>query len=328
MNKNIFCGIAWMEFFDYPMLRKLIKEELARDIKKIQISIPSNPGAFGKSEKDADEFLNWLQNDLSCCPNVTVNKFTINDVPEITKYSGNKTKGDLSLCYVYPIEYCFEKCDQEYFLRIETDFFTTDWRRIKKFIDETDFDLINTGCLENGPLDVSFWCLKMQAFNEYVTDKTFLNGNFYPYTDIQGLPQAMSRRMSSQDTDHLIASNINRQTDVLKRDHSYNYDHFQWMMFQIINKSDKVFVLNPKSVDIRHYISMNQSTAHYIRTNKFCALQDDKCFKYIETCKVHGLYENYNMYLPYKNVMDKYYEDYKLTENYNKYLEHYKNFKY
>lgn len=328
MNKKLFCGIGWSELFDYPLLRKLIKEELTHDVKKIQISVPSHPHSFGRNEKDAEEFINWLRDDLSCCSNVIVSNFTINDVPEPTKYCGSRTKGDLSFGYMYPIEYCFDRCDQEYFLRIETDFYTSEWSKIKKFIDENDFDLINTGCLANGPLDVSFWCLKMQAFNEFVTDKTFLNGTFYPYSDIQGVPPAISRGFGGPETDNIIAYNINRSTDLLKKEHSYNYDHFQWMMFQIINKSDKVFVLNPRGVDVRHYMAMNQSCTNYLRTNTFCSLQDDRYFKYIETCKIRNCYDNYNIYPPCKELMDRYYNDYKSTEKYRENLEHYKNFKY
>lgn len=328
MNKNIFCGIGWSELFDYPMLRKFIKEELIHDVKKILIAIPSSPHSFGKNEKDAEEFLNWLKDDFKDCKNVSVENFTINDVPEPSKYCGSKQKGDISFGYMYPIEYCFDRCDQDYFLRIETDFVTTGWNKIKKFIDETDFDLINNGCLASSPLDVSFWCLKMKAFEENVSEKIFLNGNFGTFTCFSPLIDSISRKMCPSELDNVVAYNVDRQKDLIHLNENRSYDHFQWMFFQIMRNSDKVYVLNPKAVDIRHYMGMNQSCTSFYREKIFTYGGEDRYYKYIRTCKVHNCYENYNMYEPCKKLMDEYYSAYETSDNYQKFLDHYNNFKY
>lgn len=178
------------------------------------------------------------------------------------------------------------------------------------------------------PLDVSFWCLRMKAFQDYVGEKNFLNGTFGPYINITNLPESISRGFGPEKYNDSIAYNISRQTDVVHGDHNYNYDHFQWMMFQIIDKSDKTYVLNSKAVDIRHYMGMNQSYTNFMRTGTFCCMNEDRYYKYIKTCKIHGCYENYNIYYPCKELMDKYYNEYELTDRYQQYLKHYNEFKY
>ena len=307
MDKKILCHIPWSQYCDYPLMRKLIKENLSKTKTDIKIIVPSVLG-LGISENDSIEFINWLRDDLSGY--ATVENIEYKDAPENTRWSGKKSDGSLSFQYTYPFEYCIEKyTDYPYIARIETDFATKEWHKIEKIL-EKDFDFvtIGTGLKKHGKTevyrpfgDVSFFVTRRNVLLN-LPELTFLNIDC-KHVNIR---ECHGHDGIENSEDYTL---FNRHTHMTFQ--TYVLDHFQWMLSLIMKSSDKVYVIDPNKVLHHHFVGKTSAYYCCVRGNKHIISDKkyDGLLRYINYMKSELDIDNYNLFPPYKKLIEKYYDE-------------------
>lgn len=313
MDKKIFCCIPWTEYGDYPLCRKLIKEKLSKCMSHIRVVIPSFPNGMGLPQEEADNFYEWLKKDLEGF--ATVERLAKDQAPTTTKWSGNADDLTYNHFYVYQFEHCLNQCEYDYIARIETDFHTDDWDKIENILKQ-DFDLVTVGI---GPTyrpagDVSFAVFKRDLLLS-IEDLTF---NMVTQRKIQYWYNHDSHKLFGVDSEDVIL--FDKNTLLNKSDEPFRYDIFQWAIFRCIEKSDKVYLINPLKVNLEHYVGMTQQYFTYRRINFTdqspqagdvnLRFGDDSLTKYIRKMKQRIDMNNYNLFPPYKKVIDRYSELY------------------
>jgi len=310
INKKIFCCIPWTEYCDYPLARKLIKDKLSRCMAHIRVVIPSFPNGIGLTQEEADEFYDWLKNDLNGF--ATVERLTSDQAPRVTKWSGNADDSTFNHFYVYQFEHCIDQCEYDYIARIETDFDSDDWDKIEKIIDE-DFDLITVGmgATHRHGGDVSFTIFKRDLLLN-IEDLTF---NMVTQRKIHYDYDVNSEILFGENSNDYIL--FDRNTCLLNMDEQYRYDIFQWSVFRCIENSNKVYLINPNKINLEHYVGMTQQYFTFRRMNvsehsKQVADQDNRreiyasMINYIQKMKRTIDIDNYNLFTPYKKLIEKF----------------------
>jgi len=301
-DKKIYCCIPWAEYADFPLVRKLIKEKLSKCMHKIRIVISSYPEGMEISHQDSQDFINWLKNDLGEYAEIHV--ITMDDVPQETKWSGNLKDHNYKHGYSYPFEVCVDDCDVDYIARIETDFVTSDWDKIETILNE-DFDLITTGQFHRELVDISCIIAKKETllsledlrFDETTKRSIKFAGN--------GLASCSGNNQDVYclfDRQKGIISNLSEQKD---------YDQLQWALMQFCEKSDKVYIINSNVVEFKHYLGMNIRLFGHLRNVQMEKGHDDKFLQYIERLKSEIDIDNYNLFPPYKKLIENYCDVYK-----------------
>lgn len=311
MNKKIFCCIPWTEYCDYPLFRKLIKEKLSKCMAHIRVVVPSFPHGINIPQEEADKFYDWLRDDLSGF--ATVERLPLEQAPKVTKWSGQASDLTYNHSYVYQFEHCMDQCEYEYIARIETDFNTCDWDKIEKMFDE-DFDLITVGigCTHRPPGDVSFAVFKRDVLLG-IEDLTF---NMVTQRRIQFSYHNGNNDLFAKGAKDAIL--FDKTKCLYKSDEQFRYDVFQWAVLRCVEKSDKVYLINPMNVDLEHYVGMTQQ---YFMFYRFCRKDDNitpqptdanmhvdesPLTKYIQKMKQQIDINNYNLFPVYKKMIEKY----------------------
>lgn len=303
MRKKIMCCIPWSEYCDYPLSRKLIKENLSKCMSEIRVIIPSIPDGCDISQKEADDFFEWLSNDLKGY--ATVERITNNKFPNTTKWSGNQGDNTFSPRYLYPLEYCIDTSDTEYVARIETDFVTDDWDKIQTILDQ-DFEVLTLGMgstyRPHG--DICFFVVKRELLND--PDITFLNTTRktirYIYhntsTETFGHP------------DPFIKIDTTQLWDV--KDDLRMYDHYEWTLLRCIEKSNKAYLVNPMNVSFDHCFGITQQYFMHKRGETVTEppIWHPSLLRYVERMKQRIDIDNYNLFPPYKKLIENYCEVY------------------
>lgn len=309
MDKKIFCCIPWTEYCDYPLFRKLIKEKLSKCMSHIRVVIPSFPHGIGLTQTQADEFYNWLKNDLDGF--AVVERLTPGQAPRVTKWSGNADDLTFNHFYVYQFEHCLDQCEYDYIARIETDFDSDDWDKIEKIFDK-DFDLITVGIgtTHRPSGDVSFAVFKRDLLLS-IEDLTF---NMVTQRKIHYNYNNNSNQLFGTDVDDCIL--FDKSNLLTSSDEPFTYDIFQWGIFRCIEKSNKVYLINPKKINLEHYVGMTQQYFTFRRINSpdHTAQVADQynhqtyvsMKQYIRKMKQTIDLNNYNLFPPYKDLIEKF----------------------
>ena len=79
---------------------------------------------------------------------------------------------------------------------------------------------------------------------------------------------------------------------------------------QFLEKSDKVYIINSNVVEFKHYLGMNIRQFAHLRNIKLEKNHDDKFLQYIERMKSEIDFDNYNVFDPYKKLVESYCEQY------------------
>ena len=308
MNKQILCCIPWTEYCDYPLCRKLIKEKLSKCMAEIRVVIPSGPHGIKLSQEAVDEFYEWLKEDLKGY--AIVERIAIDHtVQTTTKWSGNTNDRTFNPLYAYQFEHCVDQCKYDYIARIETDFVTDDWDKFEKAL-EQDFDVVTVGIgMTHRPAgDVSFFACKRNLLlniEDLVFTMTTQRRIWYSYHN-------NSDQLREATTDHML---FDKNTMLQKSEEPFLYDIFQWLVFRCIEQSEKVYLINPITVKFDHYVGMTQYYFMYRRLKSpdqtpqpSDALNhpNSPWMKYIELMRSELDINNYNLFPPYKTLVDNY----------------------
>ena len=301
MNKKIYCCIPWAEYGDFPLARKLIKEKLSKCMAKIQIVVSSFPEGLHITQQQSNEFIEWLRNDLKGYADVKV--ITIDQVPQTTKYSGNLRDGNYKHGYSYPLEVCLDECEYDYIARIETDFVTKDWDNIEKIFDE-DFDLITTGHFHRELIDISCFVAK----KEVLLSLENLRFDETEQRSIKFAPNGLGSCSGNIFDTYCV---FDRKNGIISNpNETKSYDQLQWALMQFCEKSDKVYIINSNVVEFKHYLGMNIRQYAHLRNISLEKSHDDRFLQYIDRVKLEINIDDYNLFPPYKSLMENYCEVY------------------
>lgn len=308
MNKQILCCIPWTEYCDYPLCRKLIKEKLSKCMTEIRVIIPSGPHGIKLSQEAVDEFYNWLSEDLRGYA-IVERSVIDHTVTTTTKWSGNTNDRNYNPLYAYQFEYCVDQCNYDYVARIETDFVTKDWDKFEKALEE-DFDVITVGIgkTHRSAGDVSFFACKRSLLLN-IQDMIFTMVKqrkiWYSYHN-------NTEELRTSGPDYIL---LDKAKMLQKSDEEFLYDIFQWCVFRCIEQSDKTYLINPITVNFDHYVGMTQ---HYFMYRRLKSPDQtpqasdglnhpqSPWMKYIHYMRDEIDLNNYNLFPPYKTLLDNY----------------------
>tara|TARA_R110000868_G_scaffold329126_2_gene589952 strand:+ start:3169 stop:4023 length:855 start_codon:yes stop_codon:yes gene_type:complete len=277
----------------------------------IRVVVPSFPEGIELKSSDVDDFYNWLTDDLRGY--ATVERITLDKSPKVTKWSGKVEDNTYNHFYTYQFEHCLDSCQYDYIARIETDFHTNDWDKFEKALLE-DFDLITLGL---GPThrhagDVSFAVFKRDLLLS-VEDLMFTMST---NRKIQFNYNYNSDKQFRNTDGHIL---FDKNQFLHKSDEQFRYDIFQWAIFRCIEKSDKVYLMHPLNVKTEHYVGMTQQASMYRRikfttqtpqlTDFHAINKNSVLMKYIEQTTSEIDINNYNLFPPYKILVEKFCED-------------------
>lgn len=302
--------MPWGEHCDYPLARKFIKEKISKTMAEVRVLIPSFPEGTGISQKESNDFFDWLSEDLKGY--AIVERLNRKFIPPQTKWSGNKSDGNLNYHYSYPFEYCLDNYSgYDYIARIETDFYTKDWEKIEKIL-EKDFDLVTLGTglkkhnkteiyRPNG--DISFFVIR----KDFLLSLEDLSFNDVERRNIH-LREPHGGDGVDNPEDYTL---FDRNKHLAKSDDKKSYSDFQWMLALTAEKSDKVYVIDPNKVLYHHFLGKTVAYISYTRGIRHATdSKYDALLRYINYMKSEMDINNYNLYPPYKKFIEKYYDEY------------------
>ena len=305
MAKKISCCIPWAEYCDYPLCRKLIKERLSKCMAEIKVIIPSIPSGIDISQEQANEFYEWLKQDLEGY--AIVEQLSADGLPVTTKWSGTQLDSTFSHQYLYPFEYCVDQTNCEYVARLETDLVIDEWDKIEKVFNE-DFEIVvlGIGSTHRPHGDISFFVIK-RDFLLNMKDITFLNLEKevirYTYHNNQ-------RELFENVKDYLL---IDNETLLKETDQRRTYDHYEWGLLKCIQLSNKAYLINPMKVKYHHFLGITQKYFTHRRGEPLVDLaieSDPSILRYVSKMKQEIDIDNYNLFPPYKKVIENYCEVY------------------
>ena len=305
MDKRISCCIPWAEYCDYPLCRKLIKEKLSKCMTEIRVIIPSIPSGIDISQEQSNEFYQWLKSDLDGY--AIVEQLPADNLPITTKWSGSQIDSTFSHQYLYPFEYCVDKTDCEYVARLETDLVIDDWDKIETVFDE-DFEIVvlGIGSTHRPHGDISFFVIKRDLLLN-MKNITFLNAEkeviSYNYHNNQ-------RELFEDAKDYLL---IDSKVLLKETDQRRTYDHYEWGLLKCIQSSNKSYLINPMKVRYHHFLGITQKYFTHRRGEPQVDLQiesNPSILRYVKKMKQELDMNNYNLFSPYKNVIENYCEVY------------------
>ena len=309
MTKRIHCCIPWIDYCDFPLARKLIKEKLSKCMHQIDVVVSPYPHALGISESDSRDFGEWLRDDLRGYANVV--SIHNDHAPLTTKWSGNQTDGTYKHGYGYPFEYVVDRCEVDYVARIETDYITFEWDKIQSVFNE-DFDFISNGAFHRDCGDISFmvwrkdYLLSLPDIHFLEIEKPLIhfgaNCNNGEYANATSQPYCI----------------VDNHKDVLSADTTRVYDQYQRVLMQSHLYSNKTYVINHANVKYAHLRGMSTRYYGHLRNLTLHNDQHDMFIRYIDAMNQEIDINNYNLFEPFKKIVLDYYPQYNphMTRNF------------